>query len=71
VLARYLEGGHAPPALTLPFRQRDGSPRWKQIVAPAPGRLTHDLEMHSKAEIDDELRSWLQAAWEATGCGST
>lgn len=64
---RYLGGGHAPLVLTLSFAERDGSPRWKQIVEPAPGRFTHHLELWSEREIDDEVRGWLQAAWEAAG----
>jgi hypothetical protein len=60
---RYLHGKHAPLVLTLGFRYRDASPRWKEIVEPHPGRFTHHLELHSVADIDDEVCSWLQAAW--------
>jgi hypothetical protein len=60
---RYLSGKSAPLVLTLSFRSRDASPRWKEIVEPAPGRFTHHLEMYSTAEIDDEVRAWLQDAW--------
>ena len=62
---RYLHGQHAPLVLTLGFRYRDASPRWKQIVEPYPGRFTHHLELYSPADIDAEIRAWLQAAWEA------
>ena len=62
---RYLHGNHAPLVLTLGFRYGDASPRWKQIVEPARRRFTHHLELYSIAEIDDELRAWLRAAWEA------
>jgi hypothetical protein len=62
---RYLGGGHAPLVLTLSFAERNPSPRWKQIVEPAPGRFTHHLELTSESEIDGEVRGWLQAAWEA------
>ena len=62
---RYLHGKHAPLVLTLGFRYRDPSPRWKEIVEPHPGRFTHHLELHSAAEIDGEVCSWLRAAWEA------
>jgi hypothetical protein len=64
---RYLHGLHAPLVLTFSFRKRDLSPRWKEIVEPAPGRFTHHLELHSPAEIDDEVRAWLQEAWLAAG----
>ena len=62
---RYLHGKHAPLVLTLGLRYRDPSPRWKEIVEPHPGRFTHHLELHSAAEIDGEVCSWLRAAWEA------
>jgi hypothetical protein len=63
VPARYLRGKHAPLVLTLNFRYRDSSPRWKEIVEPAQGRFTHHLELNSAADIDDEVCAWLQAAW--------
>lgn len=53
---RYLRGGHAPLVLTRSFGSRDGSPRWKEIVEPAPGRFTHHLELHSEKDIDAEVR---------------
>jgi hypothetical protein len=64
---RYLRGKHAPLVLSLPFRHRDPSPRWKQVVEPAPGRFMHHLELHSVGEIDDEVRAWLQEA-SASAC---
>lgn len=62
-----LAGGHALLVLTLSFAKRDDSPRWKQIVEPAPGRFTHHLELYDAAEIDGEVRRWLREAWEAAG----
>jgi len=61
----YLRGDVAPLVLTFSFRHRDPSPRWKQVVEPYPGRFTHHLELHCIAEIDDEVRAWLQEAWSA------
>ena len=61
----YLRGQVAPLVLTLPFRRRDPSPRWKEVVEPYPGRFTHHLELRSPAEIDDEVRAWLQETWTA------
>ena len=29
------------------------------------GRFTHHLELHAESDIDDEVREWLQEAWEA------
>jgi hypothetical protein len=62
---RYLRGGHAPLVLTISFAERNGSRRWKGIVEPAPGRFTHHLELYTASEIDDEVRCWLQEAWQA------
>jgi hypothetical protein len=61
--AKYLRGKAAPLVLTLSFRSRDGSPRWKQIVEPAPGRFTHHLELYTPADIDQEVCAWLRDAW--------
>ena len=62
---RYLRGEHAPLVLSLSFTRRDESPRWKEIVEPAPGRFMHHLELHSQSEIDEKVRTWLREAWEA------
>jgi hypothetical protein len=57
--------GQDPLVLTLSFRSRDESLRWKEIVEPAPGRYTHHLELYSTADINEEVRGWLQDAWTA------
>jgi hypothetical protein len=64
---RYLHGKHAPLVLTLGFHYRDTSSRWKEIVEPYPGKFTHHLELFSAADIDAEVISWLQAAWNVAG----
>jgi hypothetical protein len=61
----YLRGKHAPLVLTLSLRRKDSSPRWKEIVEPAPGRFTHHLELRSESQIDGEVRRWLLEAWKA------
>ena len=63
--SQYVSGKVAPLVLTLSFRNRSASPRWKEIVEPAPGRFTHHLELYSTGDIDDEVRAWLQDAWKA------
>ena len=63
--ARYLRGWVAPLVLTLSFCHRDASPRWKEIVEPAPGRYTHHLELFAVGDVDGEVRAWLQSAWVA------
>ena len=62
---RYLRGRHAPLVLTMSFARRHDSRRWKEIIAPTPGRFTHHLELHTESDIDGEVRRWLQEAWEA------
>ena len=64
---QYLRGNTAPLVLTLSLPGRNSSPRWKEIVEPRPGRFTHHLELYSLADIDDEVRGWLQEAWASGG----
>lgn len=64
---RYLRRPAAPLVLSLALPRRDGSPRWKEVVEPAPGRFMHHLELSDVAELDDEVRAWLRQAWEAAG----
>lgn len=61
----YLGRDDVPLVLTVGLRRRDDSPRWKQVVEPAPGRFTHHLELHTALEVDEEVNQWLQEAWEA------
>lgn len=61
----YLGVADVPLVLTVGLRRRGGSPRWKQVVEPAPGRFTHHLELRAETDIDDEVRGWLREAWEA------
>ena len=61
--ARYLRGKTAPLVLSLAFPARDPSPRWKEIVQPAPGRFMHHLELFAPAEVDAEVLTWLERAW--------
>ena len=62
---QYLAGATAPLVLTIFLPRRITSPRWKEVVEPAPGRFTHHLELHDPAEVDEEVRGWLRVAWEA------
>jgi hypothetical protein len=57
----------APLVLTLSFRQRDSSPRWKQVVEISPARFTHHLELYTPEDVDAEVNAWLCSAWEAAG----
>jgi len=64
---QYLGERGAPLALTVTFAKRDPSPRWKEIVEPKPGLYTHHLELNDPSEIDDQVRAWLQQAYDAAG----
>jgi hypothetical protein len=64
---QYLHRKCAPLVLTLGFRYRDTSPRWKEIVEPSPGRFTHHLELYSVADLDGEVYQWLQSVWVSAG----
>jgi hypothetical protein len=64
---RYLRGRHAPLVLSVAFPYRHPSPRWKEIVEPAPGRFMHHLELHTETDIDDEVHAWLREAWTLGG----
>ena len=65
--SQYLHRKAAPLVLTLGFRNRKTSARWKKIVEPHPGRFTHHLELYSTTEVHDEVRRRLQEAWMAAG----
>lgn len=60
---RYLRGSHAPLVLSVSLRRRDESPRWKEVVEPAKGRFMHHLELWDVADVDEEVRGWVAAAW--------
>ncbi len=57
----------APLVLALSFSQRDPSPRWKEITQVSPKRYTHHLELWSVDDVNEEVRGWLRAAWDAAG----
>jgi hypothetical protein len=63
--SQYLHGRTAPLVLSVSLPWRDLSPRWKEVVEPAHGRFMHHLELADPAEIDGEVRLWLQQAWDA------
>jgi hypothetical protein len=49
--------------LSVFLRRRHGSPRWKEVVEPKPGRFTHHVELGAAKEVDNEVRGWLSEAW--------
>jgi hypothetical protein len=48
--------------LSLSLDRREGSPRFKEVVHPAPAHWTHHLEVHAVADVDDEVVGWLREA---------
>lgn len=59
---RYLHTD-VPVVLSIALPQRVDSPRFKSIVNPSPGAWIHHLELRRVAEVDDEVASWLRAAY--------
>lgn len=59
---RWLRGRTAPLVLSIALKERDPSPRWKEVIQPSPGRWMHHLELWSPSDVDDEVRTWLGRA---------
>jgi hypothetical protein len=64
---KYLRRPAAPLVLTVALTRWDASPRWKQVVEPAPGRFVHHLELYAREDLDGEVAAWLREAWQAAG----
>jgi len=62
--AKYMHRGDVLLVLTVGLRRHDSSPRWKQVVKPAPGHYIHHLELRSEYEVDEQVHLWLKEAWE-------
>ncbi|MBN1372764.1 MAG: hypothetical protein JW987_12560 [Anaerolineaceae bacterium] len=67
VPGRYLLGKVAPLVLSVSMPQRDASPRWKEVVQPAPGRFMHHLELYKLEDLDEQVIEWLRSAWNWAG----
>jgi hypothetical protein len=59
---RYLAHPGAELVLSVALGRRDPSPRWKQVVEPAPSQWMHHLEVRSLDDVDDEVAAWLREA---------
>lgn len=59
---RYLTSD-VPAVLSIALPDEVKSPRFKQVAHPAPRVWMHHLELRDTAEIDDEVRGWLAAAF--------
>jgi len=64
---RYLAHPGADVILSIALGRRDESPRWKQVVEPAPGRWMHHLEIRDVDDVDDEVAAWLTEAADRAG----
>lgn len=64
---QYLENPGAEVVLSILLDRCDPSPRWKEVVHPAPGRWQHHLELHAPTDVDAEVRAWLHEAARAVG----
>jgi hypothetical protein len=63
--ATWLAHPDASVVLSLGLREANDSSRWKQVVEPYPGRWMHHLEVHDRADLDDEVAGWVTKAYDA------
>jgi hypothetical protein len=63
----YLAHPQAEVVLSIALDQAVASPRFREIAHPSAGIWQHHLELRSVAEIDDEVRNWLRAAYDCAG----
>lgn len=61
--AQYV-ASEVPAVLSIAASHRIESPRFKQVVQPAPTTWMHHLEIRDPSEIDDDVRGWLRVAYE-------
>ncbi|NHW47874.1 hypothetical protein HAV21_13435 [Paenarthrobacter sp. MSM-2-10-13] len=54
-----------PAVLSLALPYELGSPRFKEVVHPAPSVWMHHLELHDPSMVDAEVRQWIREAFEA------
>jgi hypothetical protein len=64
--AQYVKSD-VPVVLSLALRHRLESPRFKEVIHPAPRTWMHHLELRSGAELDDEVLGWLAEAYAEAG----
>lgn len=56
-----------PLVLSLALPRHLDSPRFKQVVHPSSRAWMHHLELPDSAELDAEVRAWMQEAYGAAG----
>jgi hypothetical protein len=64
---KYLRRPNVDVVLSLALSRELRSGRFKEITRSAPAIWMHHLEVHSVAELDDEMAAWLSEAAEAAG----
>jgi hypothetical protein len=64
---RWLRDPASEVVLSIALRRLDPSPRFKQVAHPAARVWMHHLEVHSVADLDDEVRGWLCEAYQGAG----
>jgi hypothetical protein len=64
---QYLRRPNVDVVLSLALTRQVPSGRFKEITRSAPAMWMHHLEVHSVAELDDEIAAWLTEAAEAAG----
>jgi hypothetical protein len=67
----YLANPAAEVVLSIALRRRIESPRWKEVVRPAPTTWMHHLEIREVAELDEEVAGWLREAAEGAGSSAS
>jgi len=61
---KWLSHPDAEVVLSIATDHPIASSRFKEVVHPAKNTWMHHLEVRSPEDLDDEVLSWLAAAWE-------
>lgn len=64
---QYLPRADVEVVLAIGLDHRDPSPRFKEVVHPAPGVWLHHLEVRALDDVDDEVGRWLAESAEERG----
>lgn len=64
---QYLAKPTAEVVLSIALGRLDDSPRFKEVVHPAPTQWMHHLEICDTRGIDDEVVGWLREAADRAG----
>ena len=54
-----------PAVLSIALPRHLSSSRFKEVVHPSAAVWMHHLELRKGGDVDDEVRSWMQEAYEA------